>query len=703
MKKIRLGLLGKIILLTGGLTILIVTTSLTVNLLISHKNTKDNYTNTCEQVTNSINDVVRVIPDPNNGFQSIIEELISRYETVADTYEQLDPAELAKYQGDTRTSLFGSTSGMGLSFIQAARNNLYGSIITSILSVSERYTSVNSRMFVYDVLRGKIIDLVEGSVPLTGNYGVVGLAYRVTDNSELSFLSSNQASTKYADDYASYAYLKYYTEGVDESKYRCYIVTQYPLYEFNKTFNQQLTTELLITIGAAIVLVVIYAIFTKFFLIKNFRKLSKATTSFVEKMKNDEPLEVINSNIKSNDEVRDLSNEFNEMQHQIIEYVDNIKKAKAKEQQFNTEVEIASKIQLDSLPDTTYFEHNIEVRTLILPAKVVGGDFYDYFFVDKDHLAVVIADVSGKGIPASLFMMRAKEKIKAACHIERSLSEVLNKVNNSLCINNKEGYFVTVFLGVLNVKTYKFEFVNAGHERPFVKHKGKLQQLKVKSNFVLGLEEDFVYEQESIQLDKNDEIFLHTDGLNEAINEKKEEYGYQRIFDDLNNDKEIKEKIDDTIDDITKFRGKEEQFDDITILSLKIRPEILNIEIENPCYDDIEKVTNQVGEYLSESPVDVVSKIGVIIDDALNNIISYGKAKTNKKITIQVEKKKDDITLIFIDNSHPFNPLKMKNRTVQENVEEGIVGGLGISIIRNISKAIDYYYSNNKNILIIKM
>ena len=701
MKKFRLGLLGKIVLLTGGLTILTIASSLTVNLLIVHKNTKDAYVDSCVKSCDTLMRSITTISDPNNGIKSMMQLLIEDYENVADNYDQMSKEEITSYQKNTSIELFGDPAGIGLSFDMAVRSNIYRVIVDNMQTICNNYSIPNAYFYLFDVTRNKTVSLVDSSLSNGDNIKLIGLANKVNNKSELAFYHSSQQRFFFEENDAIHSVELIQAEGT--GIYHCYVSSEIPLSAFNQAFNKQLLTELAITVGSGIFLVIIYAIFAKFFLIRNFKKLTKSTSEFVAKMKNDEPLEIIETNVKSHDEVKDLSDEFMTMQHSIIDYVDNIKAAKDKEQQFNTEVEIASKIQLDSLPDSTYFERNIEVRALINPAKAVGGDFYDYFFIDKDHLAFVIADVSGKGIPASLFMMRAKERIKAACHIERSLADVFNKVNNSLYINNKEGYFVTVFLGVLDVNTYKFDFINAGHERPFIKHKGKLSMMKIKSNFVLGLEEDFVFEQESIQLDKDDEIFMYTDGLNEAINKDNEEYGYDRIQKALDNNLEIKEKIDNVINDLKAFRGCAEQFDDITILTLKIRPEILNIDVDNPSYEDIEKVTNQVSDYLEGSPIEIVSKIGVIIDDAMNNIISYGKAKTNKKITIQVEKTKEGITLIFMDNSHPFNPLKMKNRTVQENMEEGIVGGLGISIIRSISKDTQYYYSNNKNILIIKM
>ena len=358
--------------------------------------------------------------------------------------------------------------------------------------------------------------------------------------------------------------------------------------------------------------------------------------------------------------------------------------------------------QLESLPAATHFNRNIELRALISPAKAVGGDFYDYFYIDKDHLAMVIADVSGKGIPASLFMMRSKESIRSTSLNESDLSKVFFKVNNSLCVNNKEGFFVTAFLGILDMKSYDFSYISAGHERPFIKRGNECKRLDVESNFVLGLEEDFVYQKQSIKLQEGDTIILYTDGLNEAINPNKEEFGYERIADSLKKSDILKQNISNLIIDLEEFKGQEEQFDDITLLSFNIKKNTVVYSYLKPKYEDIDDLTDKVNEYLDGLDPIIVSKIGVVIDEVLNNIISYGKTKTNKTLSVTIEKTTNGATLIFIDNSHPFNPLLKEDRTVQENMNEGIVGGLGISIIRNISKETEYVYSDNKNILIVK-
>ena len=705
MKKPRLGLLGKIMILTGGLTILTLSASLIASVLITSKNKKDDFIDSCVNATNVIESTFTTASaEKAEGFESIINILIENYSAVSKTYDSLTPQQITDYQNNLRIQLFGPADGsaIGMSYDRALRKNYYQDALINMQGVCSTYSVPFSAFTLYDITFNRAITISKSNISLEDNLTSIGLASSKLDNDEIAFFESGRASQTFSDNDVVYAYKRVAFKNIIPN-YACFVQAEYPLAEFNKANNEQILLELLITVGSGIFLVIIYAIFARIFLIKNIKKLSLSTDTFVEKMKNDETLEIIDSKVNSNDEVKDLSNKFMTMQEQIITYVDNIKTAKSKEQRFLTEVGIASKIQLESLPAGTFFDRNLEIRALIQPAKMVGGDFYDYFYTGNNRIAFVIADVSGKGIPASLFMMRAKESIKSACNSEKNLSDVFFKVNNSLAVNNKEGFFVTAFLGVLDLTTFKLDYINAGHERPFYKHNGDTKQLMINSNFVLGLEEDFRFEQEEVQLEKDDELFLFTDGLNEAINHKQEEYGYSRIQNMLCKDGNIKEKINDTIKDLESFRGEEEQFDDITIFSIKIRPEVHVIEIDNPSYQTIEEVTNRVDEYLCDVDLETVSKINVIIDEAINNIVSYGKAKTNKKIIVQVEKNNGHPIIIFIDNSHPFNPLSIGNRTVQENLDAGIVGGLGVSIIRSISKETEYVYSNNRNILIVKM
>ena len=208
------------------------------------------------------------------------------------------------------------------------------------------------------------------------------------------------------------------------------------------------------------------------------------------------------------------------------------------------------------------------------PAKQVGGDFYDFFYIGLDQLALVIADVSGKGVPAALFMMRAKTAIKNFARSGMGPAELLENVNNTLCEGNDAEMFVTVWLGILDLNTGMMRCANAGHEYPAVMRAGgDYELLKDRHGLVLAEFENIKMKEYELQLNDGDRVFVYTDGVPEAVNEKLEQYGTDRMTAKLNRLKEMKQEqvLEEMLRDIRNFAGSAEQFDDITMLSFTYR------------------------------------------------------------------------------------------------------------------------------------
>lgn len=241
-------------------------------------------------------------------------------------------------------------------------------------------------------------------------------------------------------------------------------------------------------------------------------------------------------------------------------------------QRISTELDVATRIQADMLPcifpafpDRPEFD----IYATMNPAKEVGGDFYDFFMVDETHLAIVIADVSGKGVPAALFMVIGKTLINDHTKSGADLGDVFSEVNDLLCRSNNEGLFITAFEGVLDLVTGEFSFVNAGHEMPFIARAGGVYEAhRLRPGFVLAGMEDMVYQSGSIQLSPGDKIFQYTDGVTEATNAAHELYGMERLTEVLvkNTDKKPAELLPIIKADIDAFVGEAPQFDDITML-----------------------------------------------------------------------------------------------------------------------------------------
>lgn len=245
----------------------------------------------------------------------------------------------------------------------------------------------------------------------------------------------------------------------------------------------------------------------------------------------------------------------------------------AKTSRISTELNLASSIQTGMLPSIfpPFPErHEFDIYASMTPAKEVGGDFYDFFMIDQNHLALVMADVSGKGVPAALFMMIAKTLLKTQSQNGHSPSEVLQKVNNQLCENNPGEMFVSVWFGIYEISTGKLVAANAGHEYPAVrKGDGNFELLKDRHGFVLAGMENSRYKEYEIQLDVGDSIFVYTDGIPEATNANVEQFGADRMLAVLNKDRNCsaRDLLTNVHDALIQFVDGAEQFDDVTMLS----------------------------------------------------------------------------------------------------------------------------------------
>jgi sigma-B regulation protein RsbU (phosphoserine phosphatase) len=281
--------------------------------------------------------------------------------------------------------------------------------------------------------------------------------------------------------------------------------------------------------------------------------------------------------IHSGDEFEDLAQAFQYMTVELSEYIKNLTEVTAEKERIGAELDVAAQIQSSMLPcifPAFPGKKEIDIYATMNPAKEVGGDFYDFFMVDDRHLAVVMADVSGKGVPAALFMVIGKTLIKDHTQPGKPLGEVFSDVNNLLCDSNSEGLFITAFEGVLDLETGEFFYVNAGHEVPYINRAGEgYQPYKVRPGFVLAGMEDMRYKEGSLILQPGDRIFLYTDGVPEATNRENELYGNERLYRILNQNKDRtpKELLPEIKADVDLFVGEAPQFDDITMLCLEYK------------------------------------------------------------------------------------------------------------------------------------
>ncbi len=280
-------------------------------------------------------------------------------------------------------------------------------------------------------------------------------------------------------------------------------------------------------------------------------------------------------NIRTGDEIENLSLILSAMERELTEYEEHLTKITAEKQRISTELSLATRIQADMLPSIypAFPERpEFDIYASMDPAKEVGGDFYDFFLIDEDHLCMVIADVSGKGVPAALFMMASKIILASQAMLGKSPADILTDTNSAICSNNREEMFVTVWLGILELSTGKLTAANAGHEYPAIKKPdGDFELLKDKHGFVIGGMEGMRYSQYELTLEAGSKLFLYTDGVPEATDKSSELFGAERMIDALNvkKDSSPKDILKNVRESVDGFVKDAEQFDDLTMLCLE--------------------------------------------------------------------------------------------------------------------------------------
>ena len=279
---------------------------------------------------------------------------------------------------------------------------------------------------------------------------------------------------------------------------------------------------------------------------------------------------------RTGDEVEMLAEAFAALSKKTTDYINQITVITAEKERIGTELELATKIQADMLPNIfpAFPERpEFDIHASMTPAKEVGGDFYDFFLIDDDHLAMVMADVSGKGVPAALFMMMSKILVGNYAMMGGAPSKVLEQVNTQICKNNDEEMFVTVWLGVLEISTGRVTAANAGHEYPIIrKPGGKFELFKDKHGFVIGGMDGMTFKEYEFTLEKGGTLFLYTDGVAEATDTNNELFGTDRMLETLNKDPDAspKELLKNMKQAVDEFVGEAPQFDDLTMLGLKL-------------------------------------------------------------------------------------------------------------------------------------
>ena len=472
----------------------------------------------------------------------------------------------------------------------------------------------------------------------------------------------------------------------------------------DRQIRQFLTLTVYVTLAVLLLSIFAYYYYVRRILIRPLGTLHHAAIGLVESRM--ESLSDFRVEIHTGDELEELSDSFRYMVSELNEYIRDLSRVTAEKERIGAELDVARHIQASMLPcifPAFPERHEFDIYASMTPAKEVGGDFYDFFLVDDDHLAMVMADVSGKGVPAALFMMISRTLIKSAAQSGLSPKAVLEKVNNQLCENNDAEMFVTVWLGILEISTGKMKCANAGHEYPAIMRRGDdFQLFKDKHGLVLAGMEGARYREYELELNEGDRLFVYTDGVPEATNADTVLYGTDRMIGALNKARGVmcRDLLEALHRDVDTFVGAADQFDDITMLCIERRTAadgMKKIGIA-PTLDRLPEATGFFEDILSaaNAPAKVIAQVNVAVDEIFSNIAHYSGATV---ATLGCSLADGRVTLRFSDNGRPYDPTGKPDPDTTLSAEERDIGGLGIFMVKKIMDEVTYEYADGLNIL----
>ena len=405
------------------------------------------------------------------------------------------------------------------------------------------------------------------------------------------------------------------------------------------------------------------------------------------------------------------SREFSSLSDDINSTVSTLKRYIAEATaRIDKELEYAKQIQLSALPTNFPESDEYTIYAQMIAAKEVGGDFYDFYKLNDTTVAFLVADVSGKGIPAAMFMMTAKTIIKDLAESGMPVNEIFTRANEKLCENNESDMFVTAWMGILDLTTGKLQFANAGHNPPILKRvNGDFEYLRSHAGFILAGLKGVHYRVEELTLSPGDRLFLYTDGVPEATNAQPKLYGEDRLLNFMNQNATMKavNLLPSLKANIDEFVGETPQFDDITMLMFDYKPKVGGTHMTKQTFPaKIEALSDILGFVdrmleLYECPMKTQIAICVAIEEVFVNVARYAYDDGNGDMTLGIDFEEESRTIIFkmTDKGVPFDPLKNPDPDITLSAEEREIGGLGIFIAKKTMDKLIYAYENGENIL----
>ena len=397
--------------------------------------------------------------------------------------------------------------------------------------------------------------------------------------------------------------------------------------------------------------------------------------------------------VKTIDEVRMLHDSFEMMQNSLSIYVDEVKRTTAEKAAFENEMNNARAIQMALVPNKfpPFPEHgDIDIYGMMEPAKSVGGDLFDYWLRDN-RLFFCIGDVSGKGMPAALLMAVMKTMFRSEARRSDNAAAIIDAMNSNLCEENTEGYFVTMFVGILDLTTGRLDYCNAGHEAPLLSGK----PLPVKRNKPIGALSDWNFEGQETEMKPGDMLFLYTDGLSDARNHTGKRFGRAQVAEFVG------EQACDTAQQLVQLMAHEvhryaadtEQSDDITLLAVKRSALIVHATM-----DDIERLKPFITDAALQAGIDAkeAKRLRAAVEEAVANVINYSQATA---IMLKTEKSGGKLIVTIDDNGLPFDPTLGSNTDLSIPIDQRPPGGMGILMMQRMTDGMSYQRLGGHNIL----
>lgn len=378
------------------------------------------------------------------------------------------------------------------------------------------------------------------------------------------------------------------------------------------------------------------------------------------------------------------------------------------------ELSVGADIQLSMLPlEFPAFPErkDFSIYATLVPAREVGGDFYDFFFINEDEICLCVGDVSGKGVPAALFMAVTKTLIKTRAAYDKSPASIITQVNDDISEDNPSCMFITVWLGICNIRTGELRYVNAGHNPPCIKRAaGELEHLKELHGPVVGAVEGLAYKEGLCKLNKKDLLILFTDGVPEAMDTESQLYSDERLADLIKTTKglTVESSVDCILKSVEDFAVGAEQADDITIISFALEEEpqevqhhLLALEIINkPAQIDV--VNDAFNEFCEKHgiPQAVGLKLNVAFDELLSNVINYAfQDEEDHKIFVNADFDGERLKISISDDGIPFNPFSRSDPDTELSIEDREIGGLGIHLVKNMMDDVSYQRRLERNVV----